>query len=116
VVPAAGEHERQRPGAAGEQERQDPVSGGAWPHYQRYPRRPACTGCGAEFTDERWRAVERVGWGTTQEPRPALCGDCDREAEVGLEQAWPGVRWHQEQQGQAVPEPKAGGWFFRFRW
>ncbi|WP_437105474.1 hypothetical protein [Streptomyces sp. enrichment culture] len=74
-----------------------------------------CTNCGAEFTDERWRAVERVGWGTAQEPRPSLCGDCDRQADTDVQQAWPGAHRHQEHD-QAVPEQKAGGtWLSRFR-
>jgi hypothetical protein len=81
---------------------------------EREARRPVCTNCGAEFTDERWRAVERAGWGTTQEPRPTLCGDCDRQADTDVQQAWAAHR-HQEHD-QAVPEQKAGGtWLSRFR-
>ncbi|MFF3315870.1 hypothetical protein ACFYV5_10205 [Streptomyces sp. NPDC003035] len=29
---------------------------------EREARRPVCTECGAAFTDERWKATERVGW------------------------------------------------------
>jgi hypothetical protein len=82
---------------------------------EREARRPVCTGCGAKFTDERWRAVERVGWGTAQEPRPSLRGDCDRQAVTDVQQAWPGAHRHHEQ-GQSVPEQEAGGsWLSRFR-
>ncbi|WP_260334609.1 replication-relaxation family protein [Streptomyces beigongshangae] len=83
--------------------------------FMRYVRRPRCTECKAAFTDERWQAVERTGWGTVQEPRPTLCGDCDRRYVTGLEQAWPNEARHQ-QQDQAVPGQKAAGtWFSRFR-
>jgi hypothetical protein len=83
--------------------------------FQRSPRRPACTECGASFSDERWKATERVGWGASPEPRPSLCGDCDRRFVTDLQQAWPDAHRHQEQ-GQAVPEQKAGGtWLSRFR-
>lgn len=102
---------------AGKQEHQEPVHRGAeQPTFQREARRPVCTECGAEFTDERWKAIERSGWGVPQEPRPSLCGDCDRRYVTDVQQAWPGARRHQEQQGQAVPEQKAGGtWRSRFR-
>ncbi|WP_248511479.1 hypothetical protein [Streptomyces sp. D2-8] len=102
---------------AGKQEHQEPVHRGAeQPTFQREARRPVCTECGVEFTDERWKAIERAGWGVPQEPRPSLCGDCDRRYDTDVQQAWPGARRHQEQQGQAVPEQKAGGtWLSRFR-
>ncbi|MGA5364227.1 replication-relaxation family protein [Streptomyces purpurascens] len=101
--------------AAGKQERQEPVRDGAWqPGFQRHARRPVCTECGAEFTDERWRAVEHVGWGASQEPRPSLCEDCDRQAVTEVQQAWPGAH-RQQEQGQAVPEQNGGAWLSRFR-
>ncbi|MEK8141702.1 hypothetical protein NKH18_01000 [Streptomyces sp. M10(2022)] len=56
---------------------------------EREARRPVCAGCGAKFTDERWKATERVGWGVTQEPRPSLCGDCDRRYVTDAREAWP---------------------------
>ncbi|MFG2987309.1 hypothetical protein ACGFYQ_39765 [Streptomyces sp. NPDC048258] len=60
-----------------------------------------CTDCGAKFTDERWKAIERVGWGAPQEPRPSLCEDCDQRFVTDV---------------QALPEQKAGGtWLSRFR-
>lgn len=31
-----------------------------------------------DLTDERWKAIERVGWGASPDPRPSLCEDCDR--------------------------------------
>ncbi|AJP04921.1 hypothetical protein TU94_29180 [Streptomyces cyaneogriseus subsp. noncyanogenus] len=74
--------------------------------FQRYARRPV-TNCGAEFTDERWRAVERVGWDIAQEPRPSLCGDCDRQADTDVQQAWPCA--YGQEPGQSVPGQKAGG-------
>ncbi|MFC9035298.1 hypothetical protein [Streptomyces arboris] len=85
----------------------------------RFPRRPRCTECKAAFTDERWKAVERTGWGLVRmEARPTLCGNCDLQFESDLDQAW-GVSCRQEQhdreQDQAVPRPKSGGWFSRLR-
>ncbi|MFG2220424.1 replication-relaxation family protein [Streptomyces sp. NPDC048685] len=102
--------------AAGKQEHQEPVRGGAeQQNFQREARRPVCTDCGATFTDERWKAIERVGWGASPEPRPSLCGDCDRRFVTDVQQAWPDEHRHQEQ-GQALPEQKAGGtWLSRFR-
>jgi hypothetical protein len=83
---------------------------------EREARRPVCTGCGAKFTDERWKAVERTGWGTVpMESRPTLCGDCDRQYVTDVQQAWPDEPRHEERD-QAVPEQKAGGtWLSRFR-
>ncbi|MEV5142567.1 replication-relaxation family protein [Streptomyces syringium] len=105
--------------AAGTREHQEPARADVGEHdFRRNTRRPVCTQCGAEFTDERWRATERVGWGSTaQEPRPTLCEDCDQRHEIDWEEAWPGaIRRDQEQaQAQAVPEQKATGWFSRLR-
>ena len=85
------------------------------PTFQREARRPVCTECGGTFTDEWWKAIERVGWGASREPRPSLCGDCDRRYVTGVRQAWPDEHRHQEQ-GQAVPEQKAyGTWLSRYR-
>ncbi|MER6501867.1 replication-relaxation family protein [Streptomyces sp. NPDC001455] len=102
--------------AVGKQEHPEPVRDGAPEQgFRRYARRPVCTECGAGFTDERWRAVERVGWGASQEPRLSLCEDCDRQAVTDIQQAWPGAHQHQEED-RAVPEQKVGGtWFSRFR-
>ncbi|GHE56231.1 hypothetical protein GCM10018785_26900 [Streptomyces longispororuber] len=108
--------------AARTPEHQEPDRAEAGPHdFRLNTRRPVCTECGADFTDARWQATERVGWGNTApEPRPTLCGDCDQQHETDLEEAWPGVKYkrHQEQeqeQRQAVPEQKATGWFSRLR-
>ncbi|MFI0193078.1 hypothetical protein ACH4PW_36885 [Streptomyces sp. NPDC017082] len=87
--------------------------------FLRYPRRPRCTECKAAFTNERWKAVERIGWGVLlPEPRPTLCGDCDQREREGLEQAQIELGWtgRVQEQEQAVPEQKAQGrWFSRFR-
>ncbi|MGW1769808.1 hypothetical protein ACWCQL_37905 [Streptomyces sp. NPDC002073] len=105
VGPAASTRERQEPGRA-EVGQHD---------FRRSTRRPVCTQCGADFTDERWRATERVGWGTTQEPRPTLCGDCDRRHETDWEETWPGATRQDQEQDQAVPEQKTTGWLSRLR-
>ncbi|GGV51099.1 hypothetical protein GCM10010245_80370 [Streptomyces spectabilis] len=77
--------------AARTPEHQEPEGGGAGRHdFRRNTRRPVCTECGADFTDERWRAVERVGWDASPGLRPTLCGDCDRRYETDGKQAWPG--------------------------
>lgn len=95
--------------------------------FLRYARRPDCTECGAAFTDERWQAVERFGWGSLPpETNPTLCANCDQQKKAGIEQSWIEQGWtvrsrHQEhdqeqERGQAVPEQKAGGtWLSRFR-
>ncbi|MFE2273335.1 replication-relaxation family protein [Streptomyces lavendulae] len=102
--------------AAGTRERQEPRRGEAGQHdFPRNTLRLVCTQCGAEFTDERWRATERVGWGTTQEPRPMLCGDCDQRHETDWERTWPGATRQEPEQDQAVPEQKATGWLSRLR-
>ncbi|MFD3875876.1 replication-relaxation family protein [Streptomyces sp. NPDC058623] len=77
--------------AAGKQEHHEPVSREVDPHdFQRYPHRPVCTECGAQFTDERWKAVERTGWSVLpQEANPTLCEDCDQRYEARIRQAWP---------------------------
>ncbi|MEU2295545.1 replication-relaxation family protein [Streptomyces bacillaris] len=104
-----------------QEEHQEPLPEWARPEFMRFPRRPRCTECKAAFTDERWKAVERTGWGPVRmEARPTLCGDCDLQFESDLDQAW-GVSRRQEQhdqdqeQDQAVPKPKSGGWFSRLR-
>ncbi|MFJ9797710.1 hypothetical protein [Streptomyces sp. NPDC101145] len=101
--------------AVAEQEHQEPGRRGTAPHsFLRYARRPDCTECGAAFTDERWQAVEHAGWGTPPEPRPSLCGDCDRWYVSNAQQAWSDEHRHEEQD-QAVPEQKTTGWFSRLR-
>jgi hypothetical protein len=102
---------------ADQQERPEPLPDWAErKHFLRYARRPRCTECRGAFTDERWQAVERTGWDALPpEARPALCGDCDQRYLTDAQQAWPDEPRHQEQ-GQAVPEQKAGGtWLSRFR-
>ncbi|MEU8622704.1 replication-relaxation family protein [Streptomyces sp. NPDC048623] len=103
--------------AADTPERQ-PIRGEAgsddfWPA----PERPVCTECGAAFTDERWKATKRVGWGPSPAKRPSLCGDCDQRSE-DLDRAW-GVSSRQEErdqeEDQAVPKQKGTGWFSRLR-
>ncbi|MFD3778170.1 replication-relaxation family protein [Streptomyces sp. NPDC058612] len=102
--------------AAGKQEQPEPVSRGAEQYeFRRYTHRPVCSECGAQFTDERWKAVERVGWGILrQEANPTLCEDCDQRYEACIRDAW-WERHPQQEQEQALPEQKAGGWFSRFR-
>ncbi|GGS23891.1 hypothetical protein GCM10010284_66200 [Streptomyces rubiginosohelvolus] len=98
-------------------EHQEPLPEWARSEFMRFPRRPRCTECKAAFTDERWKAVERTGWGPVcMEARPTLCGDCDLQFESDLDQAW-GVSRRQEKrdQEQVVPRPKSGGWFSRLR-
>ncbi|MFI1377620.1 replication-relaxation family protein [Streptomyces longwoodensis] len=103
--------------AADTQERQEPVRGEAGPDdFWPAPERPVCTGCGAAFTDDRWKATKRVGWTASPAKRPSLCGDCDQRFE-DLDRAW-GVSPRQEERDQepAVPGKKAGGtWLSRFR-
>ncbi|MEE1931189.1 replication-relaxation family protein [Streptomyces sp. TRM 70351] len=98
-----------------EQKQQEPGRRGTAQHsFQRYARRPDCAECGAAFTDERWQTVERADWGTPSEPRPSLCGDCDRWYVSNTQQAWSNEHRYEEQ-GQAVLEQKAGDtWLSRF--
>ncbi|MFF7183201.1 hypothetical protein [Streptomyces sp. NPDC008121] len=108
TVPAPGRQE----------EHQEPLPEWAHQEFMRFPHRPRCTECKAAFTDERWQAVNRTGWGPVpMESRPTLCGDCDRKEREGIkrsfdEQGWTAGPRHQ---GQAPPEQKAGGtWLSRF--
>ncbi|WP_434600163.1 replication-relaxation family protein [Streptomyces sp. A5-4] len=99
--------------AADTRERQEPVRGEVGQHdFKRNARRPVCPECGAAFTDERWKATERVGWGVTPEPNPSLCGDCDRRYVTDVREVWADERPQQEQ-GQALPIQKATRWFSR---
>ncbi|MGA5473826.1 replication-relaxation family protein [Streptomyces arboris] len=102
-----------------QEEHQEPLPEWARQEFMRFPRRPHCTECKAAFTDERWKAVERTGWGPVRmEPRPTLCGNCDLQFESDLDQAWGVSRRqekHDQEQDQAVPSPKSGGWFSRLR-
>ncbi|MEU9108872.1 replication-relaxation family protein [Streptomyces xanthophaeus] len=108
---------------AGTPEHHEPESLEVDPHeFRRYPRRPVCTECGGQFTDERWEAVNRVGWGAVpQETRPSLCEGCDQRYTADVRDGWsdrPPRQQRQEQeeqQEQALPEEKAEGWFSRFR-
>ncbi|MFG2979462.1 replication-relaxation family protein [Streptomyces sp. NPDC048331] len=102
-------------GHVGTQERHEPAPGGAERDgFQRAARRPVCTDCGATFTDERWKATERVGWGVPPEPRPSLCGDCDWRFVTDVQEPWSDEPPHREQeQEQAVPAQKTGRWFSR---
>ncbi|CAL9327285.1 replication-relaxation family protein [Streptomyces sp. SudanB182_2057] len=105
--------------AADTQERRKPVRGVAGPDdFWPAPQRPVCTECGAAFSDERWKATARVGWGPSLAKRPSLCGDCDQRFESDVDLAW-GVSHRQEERDQeqepAVPEQKATGWLWRLR-
>lgn len=43
---------------------------------EREAQRPACTRCGAKFTDERWQSVIQTSWRSTGDN---LCGPCWKE-------------------------------------
>lgn len=80
---------------------------------EREVRRPVCAGCGARFSDERWKAIEPAGWDVPRETHPHLCDDCMQRAITAERQA---EYTEPEYQDQAVPEQKAGGtWLSRFR-
>ncbi|MFH8295425.1 replication-relaxation family protein [Streptomyces sp. NPDC018059] len=83
---------------------------------EREARRPVCAGCGARFTDERWKAIEPAGWDAPRETHPHLCDDCKQRAITAERQAQQPAPEYQGQD-QAVPEQKAGGgtWLSRFR-
>lgn len=67
------------------------------------------------FTDERWKAIDRTGWGAPRDTHPHLCDACKRLARAAERQAEQVGHEHQEHD-QAVPEQKAeGGWLSRFR-
>lgn len=42
--------------------------------------RPACAGCGARFTDERWEAAEETDGGRPVDTHPTLCDTCKHVA------------------------------------
>ncbi|ESQ01735.1 hypothetical protein B590_30158 (plasmid) [Streptomyces sp. PVA_94-07] len=76
---------------------------------EREARRPACTGCGAKLTDERWEAAQATDWGTPKDSHPQLCDDCKYQAVTAAQQA----TVDNERQDHAMPEQKAGRWFSR---
>ncbi|MEV5342023.1 hypothetical protein AB0K93_26600 [Streptomyces sp. NPDC052676] len=67
------------------------------------------------MTDRSLSPWPTVLTGTTQEPRPTLCGDCDQRHETDWEQTWPGATRQEPEQEQAVPEQKTTGWLSRLR-
>ncbi|GGV91768.1 replication-relaxation family protein [Streptomyces massasporeus] len=75
---------------------------------EREARRPVCAGCGARFTDERWKAIESAGWDAPRETHPNLCDDCKQQAITAERQAEHTEHGNQKQD-QAVPEQRAGG-------
>ncbi|WP_187439054.1 hypothetical protein [Streptomyces sp. sk2.1] len=81
---------------------------------EREASRPVCTGCGTRFTDERWKDIEPAGWDVPRDTHPRLCDDCKQQAVAAERQAEQAEREYQEQD-QAVPEQKTGGWFSRLR-
>ncbi|MFB7852356.1 replication-relaxation family protein [Streptomyces sp. NPDC056053] len=81
---------------------------------EREASRPVCTGCGAMFTDERWKATAPARWDVPRDTHPRLCDDCKQHAITAEHRAEQANREHQEPE-QAVPEQKAGGWFSRLR-
>ncbi|GHH55729.1 replication-relaxation family protein [Streptomyces candidus] len=56
---------------------------------EREARRPVCTGCGTEFTDERWEAAQgqAKGWDTPKESHPHLCDGCKHAAVAAAHEA-----------------------------
>ncbi|MEU3901919.1 replication-relaxation family protein [Streptomyces sp. NPDC045251] len=54
---------------------------------EREARRPVCTGCGAKFTDERWRVAQATDWGTPKDSHPHLCDDCKHAAVADTHEA-----------------------------
>ncbi|WP_371665050.1 replication-relaxation family protein [Streptomyces sp. NBC_01241] len=80
---------------------------------EREARRPVCTSCGAKFTDERWEEAQATDWGTPKDSHPQLCDGCKHQAVAA---AWQErVDTERQEQEQALPEQKAGGWRSRFR-
>lgn len=86
---------------------------------EREARRPVCAGCGAKFTDERWKASNAVDWGC-RDSHPHLCDACKARALEAERQAQQAERERQEQEHQeqehqeeAVQVSKAGGWLGR---
>ncbi|MFC8996241.1 replication-relaxation family protein [Streptomyces rochei] len=78
---------------------------------EREASRPVCAGCGTQFTDARWKAVEPTGWDAPRDTHPHLCDDCKQNALTAERPAEP----HRHER-QAVPQQKARGtWTSRFR-
>ncbi|MBB1244523.1 replication-relaxation family protein [Streptomyces durbertensis] len=81
---------------------------------EREARRPVCTGCGARFTDARWEAVQPTDWGAPKDSHPHLCDGCKQRA-ITAERQTVHIEHGHQQQDQAVPEQKDGGWLSCFR-
>lgn len=74
-----------------------------------------CAGCGTQFTDERWEAIEPAGRDAPRDTHSHLCDDCKQRAITAKRQAEHTEHGDQEHD-QAVPGQKAGGtWLSRFR-
>ncbi|MEJ8640233.1 zeta toxin family protein [Streptomyces sp. MS1.HAVA.3] len=100
-------------GHVGTQERREPARGGA-------ARLPAC--CAPSCLHQLRSHVHRRTvegdrprrLGVTPEPRPSLCGDCDRRFVTDVQEPWSDEPPHQgQEQEQAVPAQKTGRWFSR---
>ncbi|POX57472.1 hypothetical protein C3492_43420 [Streptomyces sp. Ru62] len=74
-----------------------------------------CAGCGARFTDDRWRAIGPAAWDAPRQSYPHLCAGCKQRAITAERRAEQAGREHPEH-GLAGAEQKAGGtWLFRLR-
>ncbi|MFF0198870.1 hypothetical protein ACFYT5_38815 [Streptomyces anulatus] len=106
---------------ADQQEQPEPLPD--WAQRKRFlcfTSRPRCTECKAAFTDERWQAVERTGWGPLpQERHPTLCETCAQEYDDSIKNDWSDSRTcefpEERPEPRPVPKPKSGGWFSRLR-
>ncbi|PJM98632.1 hypothetical protein CG740_34925 [Streptomyces sp. CB01201] len=63
---------------------------------EREARRPVCAGCGAKFTDERWKATQATNWNTPQDSRPHLCDGCKQKTGPAADGTAAGPQEHQE--------------------
>lgn len=88
---------------------------------QREARRPVCTDCGRQFTDDRWEAVGYTRDWSKHQAHPHLCEDCQGRAVAAEQQAEADERERQEQERlrqeaeEQAAAQKAGGWLGRWR-
>jgi hypothetical protein len=71
---------------------------------EREARRPVCAGCGAKFTDERWRAAQATDWGTPKDSHPHLCDGCKQKAGAVVSPAADTHEGQKPVRGEAGPD------------
>jgi hypothetical protein len=76
---------------------------------EREARRPVCADCQAQFTDDRWKAVEPREGDSPQDTHPHLCDACKARA-IDAERHAKQAERERQQQKEELAAQKASGW------